>query len=347
MKTRKDDLMGKRTLTKLALLGMAVAPVAGFATEAAEVDCHLSGLQMAAGYITFSNVISFMAVVGACLFGGAFLFALRDALARIPLAVWKACGYAGTAALIGASRWAGLGAAAYVEFAGAVAAAAMLAVLMSDVADLLGIEKREATVWNAGVMLMAGAQALIQGNSMVAGVSVGALMGLLGFTAFNLPGMVGVGFDGKGAIWRGIFGALAALIPAALVKIGYGSLGALEVFWPAIGWLCSMVAAVGLLIVSSRFFESRADVVIYLARNIAMLGFGLFCVWAGSVHGLTEMSRVGGTFLAIWLFEKPWDIPSAGKLGYSFIGLASCVGVFWVVRLIGEHPDKFGKFFLF
>lgn len=331
-------------MAALALAALC-APMAAGAAEAAPSACELTGLQIAAGYVTFANTVKFLAAAAGALFAGVFLFHLRSLFMAIPLALWKAMGYVGVVALCSASAWASAGAAPYVQFVGAALGAGALMVLMGDLADAFGWAKKDATAWEASVAVLGACLALWQGNQMVAGVAVAGLMALLGFSAFSLPGMVGMGFSGKDTLWRATIGALAVLVPATLYRVAFGDMGRLEVFWPAIGWLCSLVACVGMLIASSRFFGGGVG--LYMARNVGMLALGLFCIWAGSVHGMVEMQRVGGTFLVVWLFEKPWDIPAGGAVGYSFLGALSCGGLFMLMQEVGAHPERWGKFLIF
>lgn len=335
------DRLGKKMLVLVA--GLMVAGVS-MAAPVASPQCQMTGIQMAAGYLTFANLVEFLAAVAGAVFSGIFLYHLRGLFKMVPLAAWKAVGYAGVGAMCAGSLWAAPGAAAYAQFVGALLGAGAMAVLLGDVADLLGMEKKDSAAWSASVAVGAGILAVAQSNAMVAGVSVGALMSLLGFSAFSVPGMVGMGFDGKDSLWRSTIGALAVLVPSTLYRAAFGDMGPLEVFWPGIGWLCSLVAGVGLLIASSRFFGG--GFALYALRNVGMIAFSLFCIWAGSVHGMVEMQRVAGTLLLVWIFEKPWDIPKAGLVGYSLLGALSCGGVFMLMQEVAAHPERWSKFLL-
>lgn len=323
----------------LAALGLAAG-----AAWADPAVCELTTLQKAAGYVTMANTVKFIAAAFFAVFSGIFLLALAPMFSAVPKAVWKALGYAGVSALCAASMWADAASAPYIQFAGAALGAGALMILLSDLADAIGVAKKGTTAWQASVAVGAGLLALVQTNSMVAGISVAGFMGLLGFSAFSVPGMIGMGFNGKASLWRATIGALALLVPAVLWHASFGNLGPMEIFWPAIGWLGSLVAGVGLLIASSRYFTSPVP---YLVRNVLMLVFGLFCIWAGSVHSMVEAQRVGGTLLVVWLFEKPWDIPSRGLLGYSLLGAASCAGLFLLMREVAAHPERWSSFLLF
>lgn len=107
-----------------------------------------------------------------------------------------------------------------------------------------------------------------------------------------------------------------------------------------------MVAGGSLLLMSGWWFD-RKGVATYVFRNVAMVAFALFCVWAGSVHGMSEMQRVAGTLMVAWLFCKPWDIPKSGILTYSFVGAVSCVGLFMLVQQVAANPERWSAFVLF
>lgn len=310
-------------------------------------SCELSGLQVAAGHVTFANTMMFLCAVGGILFGGMLLFHMRSLFEKIPLAAWKGFGYAVIASLCASSLWMDGDSAKYVEFVGAALGAGALAVILSDVADLMGIKSKDGAAVYAAVAVLGGLLAAAQHNEMVAGVAVAGAMALMGFTAFSFPGMVGMGFESRHALWRSVSGALSLLIPAAAFRAAFGSLGSVEVFWPAIGWLCSAVAGIGLLIASSRYFDSKGGIPAYAASNLAMVAFVAFCMWCGGVHGMVEMQRVAGTLAVVWLFEKPWDIPKRGALAYSALGAATCWGLFMVVREVGAHPERWSHFVLF
>ena len=309
-------------------------------------QCDLTSLQVAAGYVTFTNTIMFLATLAGLVFTGILCLNLMSVFRNVPEIVWKFLLYLTTGVLCGASFWASAGSTPYIEFVGAGVAALAIALCLSDLADMLKIEAKSATSWYVGVTVIVGVFALIQQNNMAAGIAVLGLISLLGFTAFSKPGLIVMGFESKSVLWQATFGALFVLVPTTLIKIQYGSLGAFEVFAPAIGWLCTLVVSIGLLIGSTRFFGHETTL-LYVLRNVFMVVFAVFCIWAGTMHGQVEMQRIAGTVLVIWIFEKPWDIPNAGLVGYSLMGMLTCGGLFKLMQHMQAHPEFWSHYALF
>lgn len=334
------------TSLKHRALGLALLAACSGALAAPLPGCDLTALQVAAGYVTFANTVKFFAGLGAAVFACALLNALRGVFKTIPIAVWKGLAYAVSAALCAGSLWLSPDHAPIAEFIGALFAAMCLGVILSDLAEALGVKSKNPASWHASVALMGLGLAFAQNNPMVAAVGVAGALALLGFSLIPRPGLSSIGFDENSSLARATGGALALLIPSAIIRASSGSLGAFELYWPAIAWVCSLTAAIGLLIISSRFFD-KSSASVYIARNLIALAFGLFCVWAGSIHGMTEVQRVGGTLMIAWLFLKPWEIPNAGALSRSLIGLASCAGLYLLAQDVIANPSRWSSILLF
>lgn len=330
----------------LGLASVAFCASAAAAPLPLPPGCDLTSLQVAAGYVTGANTIKFFAAVGAAIFACVLLNAMRDAFKKIPMAVWKSLAYGVSIALCAGSLWLSPEHAPIAQFIGSVFAAMCLGVILYDLAAVLGVKSKNSASWHASVAVMGLGLAYLQANPMVAAVGVAGALALLGFSLIPSPTLSTAGFNSDSSLARATGGALGLLIPAAIVRASSGSLGAFEIYWPAIAWVCSLTAALGLLIMSSRFYDKSGGAV-YVARNLVALAFGLFCVWAGSIHGMTEIQRVGGTLMILWLFLKPWEIPNAGALSRSIIGLASCGGLYVLAQDVIANPSRWSSILLF
>ncbi len=79
-------------------------------------QCDLTSLQVAAGYVTFTNTIMFLASLAGLVFTGILCLNLMSVFRNVPVIIWKCLLYITTFVLCGASLWASPGSTPYIEF---------------------------------------------------------------------------------------------------------------------------------------------------------------------------------------------------------------------------------------
>jgi hypothetical protein len=340
-----EKMNGRKNNVAQVALGSVLALMAG-AALAQEPACAMTGLQKAAGYVTLANTVKFLSAVGVSVFLGVFLWQLRSVFKAVPLAAWKAAGYGMVGALCASALWVEADSARYLQFAGAALGCGAWAILLGDVADMMGLKKDGSAALTGGAAALSGALALATGNDLVGAVSVASFMGFLGFGLMS-PSLWVTGKD-EGPLFaldRAAVGACATLGVAAAWKISQGSMGSFEVFWPGVAWLATLTAGLALLARSSSWVRSGLGS--YVARNVVFLAFAGVAVWIGAHEGMHAVSQVAGTCALIWIVAKPWDIPKKGLLAYSFFGAVTCGAVFEITRQAVAHPELWGKFLMF
>lgn len=309
---------------------------------------ELTGLQKMASYITFGNTMKVFATVGAVTFGAIFFSNIVTSLLSIfliiPLIFYKALGYLGSIAMI-ASFWIYPNdITPYVMLAGCIGLGGMMAIDAGQWRDTFGLQQPAQKLWKALTIIYA-AIALVSHNSMVGFIAVMALMSFVGFTMAAFPGLFIIGFENDKALRFGTTSAFVVLIPAVLATAANGSLGLLEVFSAGIFWMATFTAFTGLLILAT--FWCSKDIDTYFVMQILMILAGVGALYFGSVYNLSALQKIGGTFFVLYLLSKPWDLPKRSIVAWSGIGLATCVGVFLIMREITNNPDQWAKWLLF
>ncbi len=188
------------------------------------------------------------------------------------------------------------------------------------------------------------AVAVLLGSSMIGFIAIGALMCAVGFSAAVLPMGFFIGFKDD-AVCKGTFTAFLVLTAYVLLNIT----GVKEVipaqflvFETGALFLGSFVGYLGLLILSSRW---------YRGGNYALMQFltilaGASAITIGIIFGIGIFAKIGGTFFALYLIEKPFEIPELEIRGYAWMALIMSVMGSGFIYYSMTHP-WIHKFLLF
>lgn len=354
MKSNQNRSLESLSLLKnwsLPLVTVVMLLVCGSVSAASAVNCDLTPLQTAAGYVTFANTIKFFAMLAGTVFAGIFLYHVRDFFKAIPLSVWKGGAYLFIASLLGAAWWIDADSVVYAEFVGAVLASGALLVILSDIADLLKIKEKDPTTWEILVTVGGIGMAVGRQNEWVAAVGVMGLCALVGYSRWSYKQSSGFNWDvaAESSLEKStlIAGFILALITMTKQTVG---LGAFEIIWPAVAWLCSLQVAIGLSIVSSRWFgDNKSHPGRYVAYNLLFAAFIVSSIALGSFYPgvMSPLSKVAGTFCMLWILLKVWDWPRNGMLSYSFWGAMTCLGIYFMMQEITAHPERWAKWIVF
>ena len=74
---------------------------------------------------------------------------------------------------------------------------------------------------------------------------------------------------------------------------------------------------------------------------------GIGAIFIGSVRDIPELLGIGGTFFALYLIEKPFEIRAKSVRGYAMIGLFVSAGVYGCVVWAKTHMDIVEPYLLF
>ncbi|MBI4347674.1 MAG: hypothetical protein HY553_12525, partial [Elusimicrobia bacterium] len=305
----------------------------------------LTPLQRFAGLVTFVNVLWALGIgLGVVCFSflfGSYVEELMVLLKEVPLVVYEAVFHLLAAAFLVGGKFLPSGAAAYVGLTGCLLFAA--AVCFSAM-----VRRWNGNPARLALLLYAvwGGAAMLYQSPMIGFLAVAALLSAFGFMVAMGSLCYFIGFENDAAVGRGTVAAFVVLILHVALRITGESLPLLGVFERGGLFLGSFVGYLGLLILSSRFYDGRA--IGYLGAQVVTVAAGLLALFVGNVFSIPELSRIGGTFFVLYLLEKPVEIPASSKRGYAAVGLAVSAAVYAFCLYVKANPDALRPYlFLF
>jgi hypothetical protein len=316
---------------------------AAFAAEPAMLTCpELTGLQKAAGLVTWMNIMWVFAIVLGIVCLGVLFLELIPLFAEIPAEAYEIALYAGSVGLMGWGYFLAPDIGPYVGFTGCLMLGASIMFtghihkLTQDLVRFFGILF---VVWS-GI-------ALVYGSPLIGFIAVMALMGMLGFSVVVTPLSYCIGFrddDAVGNATSAAFLILGLFLGIRILGSNAPNLENIMVFESGALWMGSFVGYLGLLIASSRWYKTHFPYVLMQAVTIAA---GLGAIFVGSLRDIPELLGIGGTFFALYMIEKPFEIPAKSTLGYATIGLLVSAGVYGGVVWAKTHIDIVEPYLLF
>lgn len=319
-----------RSFTLLfTLLAFVLAPSFAFGQEAAAVCPQLTWLQYAAGFVTWMNILQVGAIILGVSCGSYILFRwfgwLLAIFLYIPVVVYEVLGYALSIGLVvwayfldGPNQlWPLLGGS--LLFGGMLVITGQLHNIRPNYERFFGT-----------LFIVWAAIALFYQSEVIGFFAVAAFMGMLGFSFAVVPMGYVIGFQDDDALKRATTAGFITLIAFLAIRISGTYVPYIHVFEQGALWLGSFVGFIGILIASSRWYENRA---MYPVMQVIAIALGMGAIGIGSVFGISQLLGIGGTFFALYLIEKPFEIPASSATAYAAIGLfvAGAVGgaVFW------------------
>jgi hypothetical protein len=308
--------------------------------DGASQCAQLTGLQIAAGFVTWTNILKVFALVlgGVCF---AFLFGrsvmrLVALFARVPAAVYDVLGYLSSAALLVGAAFVPASDVSYMVVPGCLLFGGTLMLT----GKLHGL-KPNPTAFSFLMTLVCGAVAWFYGNEIVGFGAVMAFMSFVGFTVIVSPLAYCIGFEDEAAMNRA--SAAGLLVCAVLVAKAWlaPDSTALGVFETGMLWLGPFVFALGMLITSTTW--GKAEGVPYFLKQAMAIVALLALMGAGSLSGLDALRNVGVGFMILYLIEKPFEIPHRSATAYAATGLLVAVLVALGVHWTQAHPETVGR----
>lgn len=313
-----------------------IADIATLTTTGAQC-AELTTLQVAAGFVTWLNVLKvFSLVLGATCFAflfGRFASYLLLIFAIIPIVAYEILGFGLAATLLVGASQVDPKLATWMVVPGGLLFSGMLALS----AKLRNIEGSKARFMGV-VTLVWGAAAVFYGNEVAGFGAVIAFMAFMGFSVMVTPLAYAIGFDDEKAVNRA--GGAALFICGILVLERWFTQGVaqLDVFRAGMEWLGPFVFALSILINSSRWFMDIKKQS-YIGMQV-MAAAALFALMtAGSVFQIDAMLNVGTAFLILFALEKPMEIKHRSLTSLAFTGLLLSALVGAAVYYAQTHPD--------
>lgn len=304
----------------------------------------LTTLQVAAGFVTWMNIMKVFAVLlgGVCavfLFGRTIM-RIAAVFSMLPVAFHEFLGYAASIAMIGGAALADGYLRTWLLVLGCLAFAGMIAIsgkLRNAKPNPAGYSMMVAVLWASA--------ALGYHNDIVAFGSVMALMAALGFSVAITPLCYSIGFESESAVTRA---SAAALVLSLLAILAHSEAlrpavegSRMEIFMPGIVWMGSIVLGLGALIKSSRWSGGEAG---YGLRQMPAISCIMLLMFGGAISGIEVMRNAGVAFLALYLLEKPFEIPHRSLTAYAATGLVTAVIVGFGINWLQGNPAAIETF---
>ncbi len=308
----------------------------------ADQPVQLSAAQKFVGWLDFVKIMWIAAilvgVVSIMVLFGEFVIVIAKIFILIPATFYEVILYMASFGLIFAGDQFRPDVASYVALTGCVL-----------FAGAVGFSCRRfrgdnPTLPFAIVTFVWGGTAVLYSSSMIGFFAVIALMGTLGFSAAMYPGVVCLGFKDEDAVGKATVAAFSVLVFFAGARIFGKYLPTLGIFEQGALFMGSFVGYLGLLIASSRWYRRRYP---YVFFQMITISAGILALFIGSVYQIPELSRIGGTFFALYLLEKFIEIPVESRVGYAFLGLTGSSAVYWFCITVMSNPERFRQYLLF
>lgn len=176
----------------------------------------------------------------------------------------------------------------------------------------LHVQRKDVTsgrIFASVLGLVWGAAALLHSSSLIATLSLIALTSLTGTVVIPI---LGLAVFLKESVIPGVMLLALALVGtyAGLSVTGQQVphlQAAVDVFRPGSLWLGTLVFYAGCITISSRHYDARWAR-FGVAQAVAIVS-GFVGLWAGSVFEIDALRETSGTFLAIYLGSKFFDLP--------------------------------------
>lgn len=319
----------------LPLAALAAILFSGPAFAQAVGECpDLTTLQRLAGYVTLLGLVK---IIGACVFAAGFLYMFSGIIAKVIFqsrVLLEIAAYIGSAALIASGYW--------LEDPEHLTWTVFVGCLMFGATVMMtlwihNIKGDDPKALAAFFMVVWGAIAIFYNMTEVGFLSAMALMTVLGFSIIVEPMCYAFGFEKResvptatmtGLLLLGAFCVIHVLVPDAPAAI--------QVFKPGVFWVASFVAFIGLLIMSSKWYNSGPGYfVLQLLTVVTLAGALVF----GMVFAVNPLAGMAGTFLVFYLASKPLEIPADSHITVGIMLMLTggiLYGAWWYGN---EHSD--------
>ena len=324
---------------RMSFNGFQMTTIAEIATlSSVGVQCEeLSALQIAAGFVTWMNVLKVFAVVlGATCFTflfGRFVFRLLAVFASMPVLVYEFLGFTTAVALLILPAWVGISDPTWFIVPGGI--------LWAGTLSLAGkLRKRPMTpaAFFAAITVLWAAVAVYYGNHVVGFGAVASFMAFMGFSIAVSPLAYSIGFDDEKAVNRA--GGAGLFITAALVGERWIASNQIDfgVFREGMLWLGPFVFALSVLINSSRWYMDTGRQS-WIGMQMMAVAAYFALIMAGSVFRIDAVLNVGTAFMILYLVEKPFEVKHRSLTALAGTGLAVSLAVGAAVYWAQSHPE--------
>jgi len=319
-----------------------VRPLADISASVGQCE-QLTGLQVAAGFVTWTNVLMVFALIIGTM---CFVFLLGRAVLRllaifkvIPVAVYEAGGYALSAALLAAPSIFNIPAEKTWFL---VPWALLLAGLLLLTAKLHKLKENPPRYFLT-LTIIWGAMAYYHQEPILGFATVAAFMAFMGFSIIITPLAYFIGFEDEKTMSRA--GGAGLLISAILVAERLfvpAGIPQLEIFRTGMLWLGPFVFALSMLIRANRWMITEKQS--WLGMQLMAFGAFFMVMSAGANLQIEAMLNVGTGFMILYVLEKPLEIRQRSLTTLAFTGLSLSILVGAVVYWTQQNPETIQQY---
>ncbi len=264
---------------------------------------------------------------------------------NLPVEFYEAAGYALSGFLLIYGNSCSESVRDFVTFPGAFLGCGML--VASIAIHKLG-EKFTSVAYFSVITIFLATCAILTHNSITGFATAIALMSALGFSVIALPGCYVIGFDSRdgkeqAVIARATSAGFLLILVFGILRVLGSTTSAAHLFEGGALWMGSFVGYLGLLIASSRWYDGHKN---YILKQAVVLVAGVAALFFGSVFGIGELQKIGGTFFVLWMVEKFLEIPAKSLVGHCTVGLVTCGWVYVITLFIKAHLDVLAPYLL-
>lgn len=178
--------------------------------------------------------------------------------------------------------------------------------------------------------------------------AVVALQAALGFSVLTMPGCIALGWTKDSQVPKSVFSSLIILAAYVVLKLSNMLTGDLALFETGAVFMGAFVYYLGLLVMSNKWYvhaaskgtKSGSSDGRYVLMQVITIASGVAAWYIGSAFHMGALLGVGGTFFAIYLLEKYYEIPWKGVgWAWSLLGVAAIL--YFMVGVASNHPEYF------
>ncbi len=312
-----------------------------FAVFAATGDCpDLNMLQRIAGYASWMGLLQ--VVIGITLLGGIlFMFwgAVEALLAQeslLEVLIWISAltltvgahfletTYRTWILIAGAGLW-----------AGAIAFSAHV-----------HKKKPDPFKFSATLMVIWMVLALFYHSDAIGFMAVGAFLSALGFSVLVTPGCYAFGYEKEDAIPSGTVSGLMLTIIYGAVRAFHVEFGMFSVFESGALWLGSLVGFIGLLILSSSWYDRKRSGAHQFMMNVVMIVMLAITISFGVFADVRELSTMGGAFLIFYVAGKVAEVETTEYFAFGLKLLCICAVFAGAWYVLDHNQATFAPYLL-
>lgn len=310
---------------------------------------NLTALQRAAGHVNWHNTVWFFAVLGIGVCVCVLFWRLGLILVMLPKELYELAGYLGGGALIYHAAQSPVR--PMESLLGALLV--MGGLILSKVRMKEKFKKPEIVIPTIMTAVFAIA-AMTSYSSIIGYFAVASALAALGFSIIVLPGVYLIGYNEDDAVARGTFASFALLGAFMIIRLTGTTLPYVALFADGVWLVAGIVGFIGLLIMSNRWFwkyhtrsarnESPEQAAArrqlgYVMFQIIMVGACVLGLWFGSTFQVGAIQKIAGTFLVLWVLEKPFEIAVESITYYAIAGLGVFGTLYWLCTATASRPE--------